>query len=128
MFEVKYRHAGAPIASDWWCHQFVTRLYSNLGTLTLAVQFQRRYLSKCSKLQNFFKTLHPLLKFIYFEKATKFCEICTLLLTGTVHRTKKVKILQNFVVFSEYMTFTKGQNDLQILCANFLYCMMILAH
>ena len=27
-------------------------------------------------------------KFIYFEKATKFCKIFTLLLTGTVHRTK----------------------------------------
>ena len=45
------------------------------------------------------------LKFIYSEKATKFCEIFTLLLT-TVHTDKsKVKILQNFVVFSEYMNF-----------------------
>ena len=46
-----------------------------------------------------------MLKFIYSEKATKFCEIFTLLLT-TVHTVKsKVKILQNFVVFSKYMNF-----------------------
>ena len=46
------------------------------------------------------------LKFIYSEKATKFCEIFTLLLT-TVHAHKiKVKISQNFMAFSEYMNFT----------------------
>ena len=45
------------------------------------------------------------IKFIYSEKATKFCEIFTLLLT-TVHTFKsKVKISQNFVAFSEYMNF-----------------------
>ena len=44
-----------------------------------------------------------MLKFIYSEKATKFCEISTLLLT-TVNTVKtKVKISQNFVAFSEYM-------------------------
>ena len=47
------------------------------------------------------------LKFIYSEKATKFCEIFTLLLT-TVHTVKsKVKISQNFVAFSEYMNFNR---------------------
>ena len=46
-----------------------------------------------------------ILKFINSEKATKFCEIFTLLLT-TVHTVKsKVKISQNFVAFSEYMNF-----------------------
>ena len=45
-------------------------------------------------------------KFIYSEKATKFYEISTLLLT-TVHTVKcKVEISQNFVAFSEYMNFT----------------------
>ena len=39
---------------------------------------------------------------VYSEKATKICEIFTLLLT-TVHTVKsKVKISQNFVAFSEY--------------------------
>ena len=41
-------------------------------------------------------------KFIYSEKATKFCEIFTLLLTVAK---SKVKILQNYVAFSEYMNF-----------------------
>ena len=45
------------------------------------------------------------IKFIYSEKATKFCEIFTLLLT-TVHTVKsKVKISKKFVAFSEYMNF-----------------------
>ena len=45
-------------------------------------------------------------KFIHSKKATKFCEIFTLLLT-IVHTVKsKVKISQNFVVFSVYMNFT----------------------
>ena len=45
------------------------------------------------------------LRFIYSEKATKFCKIFPLLLT-TVHTVKsKGKISQNFVAFSEYMSF-----------------------
>ena len=46
---------------------------------------------------DFFNSL--LLKFIYSEKASKFCEIFTLLLT-TVHTVKSM------VAFSEYMNFT----------------------
>ena len=46
-----------------------------------------------------------LLKFIYSEKATKFCEISTLLLSYVVPVKSKVEILQNFVAFSEYMNF-----------------------
>ena len=46
------------------------------------------------------------LKFIYSEKATKFCEIFPLVLTA-VHAVKsKGKISQNLVAFSEYMNFT----------------------
>ena len=45
------------------------------------------------------------LKFIYSEKATKFCEISTLDLT-VLHTVKsKVEISQNVVAFSEYMNF-----------------------
>ena len=48
------------------------------------------------------------LKFIYSEKAAKFCEIFPLLLTA-VHTVKsKGKILQNFVAFSEYMNFARS--------------------
>ena len=45
------------------------------------------------------------LKFIYSEKATKFCEIFNLLLTVCTVVKSKVKIFQNFVAFSEYMNF-----------------------
>ena len=44
-------------------------------------------------------------KFLYCEKATKFCEIFTLLLTGTTWDKSKVKISQNFMAFSENMNF-----------------------
>ena len=44
-----------------------------------------------------------LLKFIYSEKATKFCEILSL--SYVVPVKCKVKISQNFVAFSEYMNF-----------------------
>ena len=42
-------------------------------------------------------------KFIYSEKAIKFCKIFTLLLTGTTKDKSKIKvnITQNFVAFSE---------------------------
>ena len=45
------------------------------------------------------------IKFIYSEKTTKFCEISILLLTGTTQDKSKVEISQNFVAFSEYMNF-----------------------
>ena len=45
------------------------------------------------------------LKFIFSEKATKFCEIFTLLLSYVVPVKSKMDISQNFVAFSEYMNF-----------------------
>ena len=48
---------------------------------------------------DFYATLFSV-KFIYYEKATKFCEISSLLLTS------KVEISKKFVVFSEYMNFS----------------------
>ena len=41
----------------------------------------------------------------YSEKATKFCEILTLLFSYVLPVKSKVKILQNFVAFSEDMNF-----------------------
>ena len=56
-------------------------------------------------LKNMFLAFFDRVKFIYSEKATKFCEIFPLLLT-TVHTVKsKRKISQNFVAFSKYMNF-----------------------
>ena len=51
-------------------------------------------------------------KFKYSEKATKFCKISTLHLTGTTKDKSKVKISQNFVAFSEYMNFNKYKTKL----------------
>ena len=45
------------------------------------------------------------LKFIYSEKAAKFCKIFPLRLSYVVSVTSEVKILQSFVAFSEYMKF-----------------------
>ena len=51
-----------------------------------------------------------IVKFIYSEKATKFCEISALLLSYVVPVKSKVEISQNFVAFSEYMNF-KGARE-----------------
>ena len=46
-----------------------------------------------------------MLKFVYSEKAAKFCETSTLLLTTLYTDKSKMEISQNFVAFSEYMNF-----------------------
>ena len=46
-----------------------------------------------------------MLKFIYCEKASKFCEISTVCLSYLVAVKSTVEISQNFVAFSEYMNF-----------------------
>ena len=46
-----------------------------------------------------------LVKFIYSEKATNFCEIATVDLSYVVTVKSTVKISQNFVAFTEYMNF-----------------------
>ena len=54
----------------------------------------------------FYVSLYNMVKFMYSEKATKFCEIFTLFLSVCTVDKSKVKISQNFVAFSEYMNFT----------------------
>ena len=49
--------------------------------------------------------ISTIIKFIYSEKATKFCEIFTLLLSYVMPVKSKVKISQNCVPFSEFMNF-----------------------
>ena len=46
-------------------------------------------------------------KFIYSEKATKFCEISTNFLSYVLPVKSKVKISQNFMAFLEYLNFKK---------------------
>ena len=52
-------------------------------------------------------------KFIYSEKATKFFEISTLLLSVCTVNKSKVEISQNFVAFSEYTNFIKIEATLE---------------
>ena len=47
-----------------------------------------------------------ILKFIYSEKATKFCKISILYLSNVVTVKSTADISQNLVAFSEYMNFT----------------------
>ena len=46
-----------------------------------------------------------MVKFIFSEKATKFCKILTSLLSVCTVDKSKVEILQNFVPFSAYVNF-----------------------
>ena len=64
--------------------------------------------SKKPETRNFAVTFVSLLKFIYFEKATKFCEISTVDLSYVVTVKSTVEISQNFVAFSEYMNFNNS--------------------
>ena len=59
----------------------------------------------CLRIYQILYLSSKVIKFIYSEKATKFCEISTLLLSYLVPVKSKLKILQNFVIFSEYMNF-----------------------
>ena len=71
------------------------------------------------------------LKFIYSEKATKFCKISTLLLYYVVHVKSKVEISQNIVAFSECMNYTNGIKEYDILSAimfNFRFTLTHLHH
>ena len=47
-----------------------------------------------------------MIKFIFSEKATNFCEISTVDLSDVVKDKFTVEISQNFVAFSEYMNFS----------------------
>ena len=60
----------------------------------------------CTDFSENFQNIANVIKFIYSEKATKFCEISNLLLSYIVPVKSKVEILQNFVAFSEYMNFS----------------------
>ena len=62
-----------------------------------------RIFSKSTLAEHFDPKPRNLLKFIYSEKATKFCEIST---SYVLPVKSKVEISQNFVAFSEYINFT----------------------
>ena len=61
----------------------------------------------CSRNLNFIKIYSwIIIKFVYFEKATKFCKFSTVDLTVTTLDKSKVNISQKILAFLEYMNFT----------------------
>ena len=67
----------------------------------------------CLNQFNCLKNTCESVKFIYSQRATKLCEISTLLLPYVVPVKSKVEISQNFVAFSEYMNIkNKVRNSL----------------
>ena len=74
----------------------------------LALQTVRVDLYGCDTFHMFCPCM---VKFIYSEKATKFCKISTNYLTGSTKDKKLVEILQNSVAYSEYIT-TVLKNDI----------------
>ena len=58
-------------------------------------------------------------KFIYSEKATKFCEISTIDLSYVITVKSTVEISQNFVPFSEYMNFNISTPNFQLYIRGF---------
>ena len=75
-------------------------IYSEWRTLTTSQN------SGISTYSVFGRCAERYVKFIYSEKATKVCEISTVLLSYVAPVKSKVEILQNFVAFSECMNFT----------------------
>ena len=82
---------------------------SEIHILTMSSSFCAKICQKNVWKGCTFSPIHMLpiyLKFVYSEKATKFFEISTLLLSTVYTDESKVEILQNFVTCSEYMNFT----------------------
>ena len=93
-----------------------------LTTATLKVIAQSTenlpiYFSRCMHFYDGFQKSErerDKINFIYSEKATKFCAISPLLLSYLVPGKRKLTILQNFVVLSEYMNFNKVTQKLRL--------------
>ena len=93
------------ISSSWkWTKSLSWTLYFILKSWGTVIWFN--FLKMGPNWKYLLGLLCVLLKFIYSEKDTKFCEVFPLLLTGTALYKIKGNIFQNFVTFSEYMNFT----------------------
>ena len=99
------------------CESLIIGRKKLLFTLRLKIFEGHGYLALIGRLMWYFAKLVGetcllviLVKFIYSEKATKFCEIFTLLLSYVVPVKSKVKILKILVAFSEYMNFKKKRD------------------
>ena len=87
-----------------WAVLFLLKIESRFLVMLLTLKSRVAYLVFTYWLWDDF------LKFIYSEKATKFCQFFPLLLTVCTVVKSKGKIWQNFVAFLEYMSFTIQSN------------------
>ena len=93
-------------------HNKQTLVHSKSEFRILAkIKDKKRLFNYLKTMFTFCLLLSVLLKFIYSEKATIFCEIFTSLLSYVVLVKSKVKISQNFLAFSEYMNFNNNNKD-----------------
>ena len=83
------------------------KISQNFAAFSEYMNFKENKMKKSNVWNMYFHIAvkNVVLKFIYSEKATKFCEIFTLLLSYVVPVKRKVKISQNLVAFSQYMNF-----------------------
>ena len=81
----------------------LTQRMKNLICLPFLLQATFGFISKLKFLLQL-----NIIKFMYSEKATKFCAISTILLTVLQTVKSKVEISQNFVAFSEYVNFNNN--------------------
>ena len=113
-YVTKFVYVTLFMCNIWWCKKYALTnrcrgcWVNTKQMLSLPCKCLIYCHDRCSRRMNsclWCFTKIGMLKFIYSEKATKFCKIFILLLT-TAHTVKsKVKISQNFVAFSEYMNF-----------------------
>ena len=67
------------------------------------------------QVRNYKSKIPNMVKFTYSEKATKFCEISTLLLSVCTVEKRKVEISQNIVAFSATNTVMPEEGTTEIL-------------
>ena len=94
----------------------VNQTFSNHGNLEMEARWayitdisEQNEVSMVSMFRLYRSVRQPLpsafLKFIYYEKATKFCEISTIDLSYVLQVKSTVEISQNFVTLSVYINF-----------------------
>ena len=89
----------------------IIKFRSAAGFYHASWEILRRCVYPSTEIAKFVHKDNFFLKFIYSEKATKFCKISTLLLSYVVPVKSKVEISQNFVAFSEYMNFNQKRTS-----------------
>ena len=86
----------------WFSLSLAFESYSYVAKETASIQKTFRFRLDCKE-----PWRGTIVKFVYYEKATKFWKIFTLLLTVCTVVKNNMKIFQNFVAFSEYMNLRK---------------------